>query len=235
MKNPKFLFPKIFILFFFILIVSSCIKNDGTIIGDAKVRIFNTVISDTARNFFFNNGLFAGATGQSALSTSTNSSYFVVVADRDYSVDARNSITGVSNGAVDYNFALGKNYSIFYTKADNLPATKPQLVVYEDMVRPNANMAQIKFINMGYTLGSDVMITDRGGNYKETIGRGKFTEYLKISDVDTNAATIFLNLVDSVGVVDSISYKGLAKGKVYTVIIEGTSRGKLKERLVSNN
>ncbi|TCD11102.1 hypothetical protein EZ449_06305 [Pedobacter frigidisoli] len=235
MKNPTFLFPKIFLLFFIALVISSCIKNDGSIIGDAKVRVFNTVISDTTRNFYFNNALFNSVSAVSALATSTNSSYFVVEAEKEYTIDSRNTITGVSNSSSKETFALGKNYSIYYTKSDSLPTTKPKMFIYQDTVRQNLNVAQVMFINYGYTLGSKVMITDRTKSFTETLGYGEKSGYRQIIEVGRSKTSLVLNLIDSTGVEDTISYTNFAKGKVYTVIIEGAKNGKLKERLVPNN
>lgn len=235
MKNPTFLFPKIFLLFFIALVISSCIKNDGSIIGDAKVRIFNNVISDTSKNFYFNGFLYNSIANQTALATSTNSSYLVVVADKEYTIDARNSLTGVSNSSVKGTFGLGRNYSIYYSKADTLPTTKPTMVIYEDTVRQNLNVAQILFINMGSTLKSKVQITDRTKSFTEILGYGEKSGYRKIIEVGRSKTSLVLNLVDSTGVEDTISYTNFAKGKVYTVIIEGAKSGKLKERLVANN
>lgn len=234
MKN-KLLFPKIFLLLTLAVLISSCIKNDNLIEGDAKVRIFNNIISDTTRNFYFNGAAFNSQSGQTALATGTNSSYFVVEADKEYEIDSRNSITSVSNSTIKQAFGLGRNYSVFYTKSDSLPATKAKLIVYEDTVRQNLNFAQIIFINMGYTLGSKVVIKDRAESFKEILGYGEKSGYRQITDIGKSKTSIVLNLVDSAGVQDSISYTNFVKGKVYTVIIEGAKNGKLKERLVPNN
>lgn len=235
MKKRNFLNPTLPFILFAIVLFSSCIKNDNFIVGDSKVRIFNTIISDTSTNFYFNEALFNSVSGVTALATSTNSSYFVVEADKEYKIDSRNSVTGTSNSEIKEMFALGKNYSIYYTKTDSLPGTKPKLIIFQDEVRQNDKMAQIIFINYGYTLRSKVIITDRKKTFTETIGYGEKTGYRQILDVDSSKSTIFLNLVDSTGVRDSISFRNLAKGKVYTVIIEGAKNGKMKQRLVPNN
>lgn len=236
MKRRNFLISsKLIILIFTVVLFSACIKNDNSIVGDAKVRIFNTVISDTSQNFYFNQALFNSVTGVSALATSTNTSYFVVEGDKEYLIDSRNSVTGVTNSSVKQSFALGKNYSIYYTIKNTLPTTKPEMIIYQDTVRQNNNVAQIMFINLGHTLGSKVDIKDKSGKIVESIGYGEKTTYKQISDVGKSNTSILLNLVDSAGVQDSISYTNFAKGKVYTVIIEGAKNGKLKERLVANN
>ena len=236
MNNPRFLFSKIFLLFFVILLASSCIKNDGSLSGDAKVRIFNTVISDTTKNFYFNNRLFNDLTSVSALATATNSSYFVVDADKEYTIDARNSITARSSDtSIVAKFGLGLNYSIYYTKVNATSGTKAKMVVYQDTVRPNATMAKVMFINMGYTLGSAVQITNRAKTFTDALAYGKKSKYYEFTSIKNNQATMLFNLADSTGVVDSLSFSGLALGKVYTVILEGAANGKLKERLVSNN
>ncbi len=220
---------------FAVICLSACIKNDNSIVGDSKVRIFNTIISDTSRNFYFNQALFNSVSGISALASSTNSSYFVVEAEKEYVIDARNSITGATTNSVKQTFALGKNYSIYYTVKNSLTTTKPEMIIYQDEVRQNNNFAQIMFINLGHTLGSKVSIKDKSGSIVETIGYGEKTTYKQISDVGMSKTSIILNLVDSAGVQDSISYTNFVKGKVYTVIIEGARNGKLKERLVPNN
>ncbi|RZL64298.1 MAG: hypothetical protein EOO93_07230, partial [Pedobacter sp.] len=218
MKKRNFLIsPKLIILMFAVICLSACIKNDNSIVGDSKVRIFNTIISDTSRNFYFNQALFNSVSGISALASSTNSSYFVVEAEKEYVIDARNSITGATTNSVKQTFALGKNYSIYYTVKNSLTTTKPEMIIYQDEVRQNNNFAQIMFINLGHTLGSKVSIKDKSGSIVETIGYGEKTTYKQISDVGMSKTSIILNLVDSAGVQDSISYTNFVKGKVYTV------------------
>jgi len=225
---------KILFSLFAVFLVSACIKNDNFIIGDAKVRIFNTIVSDTTRNFFFNNALFNSQSGVSALATATNSSYFVVQADKEYLIDSRNSITGTTSVSAKSTFALGKNYSIYYTKKNDLPATKPEFLIFPDLVRQDTTKAQVMFINLGYTLGSKVMIKNKDNTYATTLAYGEKSDYVSISNLKP-VSTLFFNLADSTGVVDSINYTNFIKGKVYTIILEGAKNGKLKQRLVANN
>lgn len=235
MNKRNFLIPKLSFILLAVVLFSACIKNDNFIKGDAKVRIFNTIISDTSRNFYFNQALFNSVSGVSALATSTNSSYFVVEAEKEYEIDSRNSVTGASNSSIKETFALGKNYSIFYTKSDSLAATKPRMIVYQDTLKQDNETARIMFLNLGYTLGSKVNIVDKGGNVYGRLGYGEKTDYKEIKDIGKSKTSIVLNLVDSAGVQDSISFNNFSKGKVYMVIIEGAKNGKLKERLVPNN
>lgn len=234
MKERNFLNPTLPFILFAIVLFSSCIKNDNFIVGDSKVRIFNTIVSDTSQNFFFNKALFNSVSGISALASSTNSAYFVIEADKEYEIDARNSITGVSNSSIKNVFSLGKNYSIYYTQTNNLSTTKPKMIIYEDLVRQDTSKAQIMLINLGHTLKSKVNIASKDSLYSTSLGYGEKTDYISIKTLKP-ASTLFFNLVDSTGVRDSISYTNFIKGKVYTIIIEGAKNGKLKERLVPNN
>lgn len=234
MKNTTLKTLKFFLLISFVLSLGACIKNDNFIKGDAKVRIFNSVVSDTTRNFYFNQALYNSQPSIAALASATNTSYFVVEGEKEYLIDSRNSITGVTNGSITQTFDLGKNYSIYYTKEDNQATTKPKMLILQDLVRQDTSKAQVMFINMGYTLASEVIIKSRDNSYTTSLGYGKKSEYVPISILKPSSTLLF-NLKDSVGVVDSISYSNFNKGRVYTIILEGTAGGKLKERLVPNN
>lgn len=230
MKKKSFLIPKLFLLALATICLSACIKNDNFIRGDAKVRIFNNVINDTSRNFFFNNVLL-----QTALTYNTNSAYLVVEGDKNYTIEARNNITSAASGSLvlQDSFKLGKNYSIYYTRKDTLPATVPNMVMFEDDVRQNVNEARVMFINLGYTLGSNVHFRSEDRKLDQTLKKGDKTDYISFTKVDSTAR-LYFNLVDSATVIDTISYTNFVRGRVYTILFDGTRRGKVKYRVVTN-
>lgn len=234
MKRFK-IFQKVFFSFAMLLLFSACFKSRDITTGDAKIRIFNNVISNSPVNFFFDNILYNGATGQNALAFNTSSSYFVVDGGRNYLISARNSLTRSLIDSIRSTFQVGRNYSIYLTQRDTLDSTGRKMVIFEDTVRQNLNFAQVIFINYGSTLKSPVMITDRAGSFKKEIAYGQKTEYVPISNLMNNQSTLILNLKDSLGVQDTISYTNFSLGRVYTVIINGNKTGKLIERLVPNN
>ncbi len=230
MKVNSFLIPKLVLLAFTTICISACIKNDNFIRGDAKVRIFNNVINDTSRNFFFNNVLL-----QTALTYNTNSAYLVVEGDKNYTIEAKNNITSAASGSLVLrdSFRLGKNYSIYYTKDDSLPSTVPKMLMFEDEVKQNINEARVMFINLGYTLGSNVHFRSEDRKVDLTLKKGDKTEYISFPNVNSNAR-LYFNLVDSTTVIDTISYTNFVKGRVYTILFDGTRAGKVKYRVVTN-
>ncbi|RDC55504.1 DUF4397 domain-containing protein [Pedobacter chinensis] len=233
MKKRNFLTSKLFFLLFAItLLVSSCIKNNNFIKGDAKIRVFHVASTDTTQNFFLN-----GRQLGSAATYGTNSSYIVVAGDSTYKITSRNinSANDLTTLAAVHP-SIGKNYSVYYTRKSTTAA--PELIYDEDDVRPNPDSAKVVFWNLGYTLGSPVIVTDSGNAFsKLTMVYGnkltrkiKVNKSTKISFVLTTPTTT--NPQPVVTLLDSTT---ISNGRVYTVIIDGSRTGELQKRLVSSN
>ena len=238
MKNTV-LFSKIFLLFACAFLVSSCIKNDNFIKGDAKIRYFQAAVTDTTQNFFLG-GIQSGA----STTYGSNSNYIVVAGDSSYTITSRNINTGIDSASTTQKFNIGANYSIFYTRTKT--TNQPVLNVYQDDVKQNLNVVKLKFINLGYTLLSDVIVKDDGQafpqfimKYGDTVSQSvKITKATKISFNLQNPISTqpLLNTLDSLATNTNTS-KSLAitKGLVYYVLLDGSKKGELQMRLVSSN
>jgi hypothetical protein len=237
MKNTRFIFPKILLLFFPVLMIFSCIKNDNFIKGDAKIRYFQAAVTDTTQNFFLK-GVQSGA----STVYGSNSNYLVVAGDSSYTITSRNINTGVDVASTNYKFAIGANYSIYYTRKTT--TSPPVLTVFQDNVKQSLDSVKLTFLNLGYTLGSKVIIQDDGKafdtfnmQYGDRISHTiKLSKATRISfTLETPVSTQpSVNALDSLPTTTSKSI-AISKGLVYTVLLDGTKKGELQMRLVSSN
>ncbi|MGY3052829.1 hypothetical protein ACVWYG_001025 [Pedobacter sp. UYEF25] len=210
------------------LFISSCIKNSDFIKGDAKVKFYNTVETGKAQDFYlgpdrYGSGVVYGA----------NTPYVVVPGDSaiKYNVISKNtaSPTAGPNASAEYSFNIGKNYSVFYTKSS---ATDSLLFIKRDDVTPDPDKAKIFIINLGYTLLSKVLVSDSLKTFADTnLGYNDTFGYVKLDPATTR---LYFKQVDSTRQ-DSVVSKSLAKGKVYTILIDGSSTGAMRTRLVTEN
>ena len=212
----------------FAMFISSCIKNNDFIKGDAKVKFYNTVQGGVSQDFYLGPDRYG-----SAVSYGNNTPYVIVPGDSaiKYKVIAKNtaSPTAGPNASLDYSFNIGKNYSVFYTKS---PANDSLLYIKQDDVAQDTGKVKIFIINLGYTLKSKIQIRDSLNyivpsslSFKENSG------YLKLNP---KGLRIYIKLADSTRE-DSVVGKNLTKGKVYTVLIDGSKIGKLQTRLITEN
>ncbi len=241
MKN-KVLFPKIFLLLTLAVLISSCIKNDNLIEGDAKVRYFQSAITDTTQNFFLN-GIQSGA----STTYGSNSNYVVVAGDSTYTITSRNINTGIDVANVIQKFDIGANYSVFYTHTT--PTSPAVLKVYTDDVKQDLNVVTLNFLNLGYTLGSDVIIKDDGGGFTEFVAKyGEKSTHKVVLSKATHISFALQTPIATqppVKTLDSIATTTangtdqtklvISKGLVYYVLLDGSKKGELQMRLVSSN
>jgi hypothetical protein len=221
------------------LMLFSCIKNDNFIKGDAKIRYFQTAVTDTTQNFYLK-GIQSGA----STTYGSNSNYIVVAGDSTYTITSRNINTGTDVASTSQKFDIGLNYSIYYTRKTT--TDPPVLTVYRDDVKQDLTVAKLTFLNLGYTLTSDVIIKDDGGAFPQFTM--KYGDRISHSVIVTKGTKISfalqtpistqppLNTLDSLAT-STTTQKSLAitKGLVYTVLIDGSKKGELQMRLVSAN
>lgn len=221
--------PKLLLLLTGICILTACVKNENLVKGDTKVRFFNTV-DQLAQDFYLNGSRTTSTTG---ISYGSSTDYLVLEGDKQYNILAKNTGTTKTGDSIKYTFNIGKNYSVFHSKSSE---TDSLLRIYEDNLTPDTANSRLFFINVGYTLGSKVIIKSRTSTLA-TLGNGENSGYIVLKPGFNSK--ISLNLVDSVNVVDTISYTNFYKGKTYTIVIDGVNKGankgKLRERLIVNN
>lgn len=229
MNFKAFTFLKLSFLFAVVCLITGCVKNDNLIKGDTKIRFFNNV-EQLSQDFYLNGIRNTTTTG---ISYGNSTDYLVFEGDKEYNISAKNTGTTKIGDSIRYTFGIGKNYSVFHAKTSE---TDSLIRVYEDNLTPDTANARLFFINLGYTLGSKVVIKSRTSTLA-TLANGENSGYVVLPP-GLNSK-IFLNLVDSISVIDTISYTNFYKGKTYTIIIDGVNKGankgKLKERLIVNN
>ncbi len=230
MNFKAFNFLKLSFLFTAVCLITACVKNDNLIKGDTKVRFFNNV--DQLSQDFYLNGIRRTTT--TGISYGNSTDYLVYEGDKEYNILAKNTGTTKIGDSIKYTFGIGKNYSVFYAKTSEIDSL---LTIYEDNLTPDPANARLFFINLGYTLDSKVNIRNRTSSFTASLANGENSGYIVLKP-DSNAK-IFLNLVNSTSVIDTIPATNFYKGKTYTIIIDGVNKGvnkgKLRERLIVNN
>ena len=233
MKN-YLLFYKIFIIFACAFLISYCIKNYNFIKGDAKIRFFQAASTDTTQNFYLN-GIQIGT----SVAYNTNTSYVVIPGDSVFNIASKNIGTGVdATSLANQQFKIGQNYSVFYYKEKTGGPAK--LKVYTDDVKPDLDSAKLTFLNLGYTLGSKVVITDSTNtanpiessidygeikNFKVKVNKSMKYAFKLSSPTATNPPPVVTRL-------DSVT---INNGRVYLILFDGDKKGELKNRIISSN
>jgi len=233
MKNTV-LFIKTFFLFACAFLISSCIKNDNFIKGDAKIRFFQAASTDTTQNFYLN-GIQIGT----SVTYNANTNYVVIPGDSTFKIASRNINTGVDVTVLaDQTFKIGQNYSVFYLKeAIDKPA---KLKVYQDDVKPDLDSAKLTFLNLGYTLGSSVVITDSTNTASPTESSIAYGG-IKTFKVKVNKAMKYAfklstpTATNPPPVVTRLDSLNINKGRVYLILLDGDKKGELKNRIIATN
>ncbi|WP_231463026.1 DUF4397 domain-containing protein [Pedobacter sp. Leaf132] len=220
------------IKFVLVLVIASfsiaCVKNDNNDY-DTRVRFLNAI--DQGAQDFYLNGLKVAP----AVVYGSSSSYITAAGDKEYNVYARGAGTSSISDSIKYLFSVGKNYTVYYTKKS---ATDSVLTVLEDDLARDASSVRLFFINLGYNLSSNVNIRNESSSVVKILGPGENSGYIKLPvDADAN---IYLNLLASPNVTDTILNTNFVKGNTYTIMIDGvnkgTNAGKLQKRvIVSSN
>lgn len=234
MKHSQFVIPKILLFLSTLLLLSACIKNDSTIAGDAKVIFSNYVSTGLSKDFYLDSVKYG-----SSVSYGSSTAYVVIPVNtylpegQTYKFSAKNFNTTLGlKGSLSQLIKIGKNYSVFYTKTKG---TTPDslLLFHEDDLKPDVNNTRLFFINLGYTLGSKVVIRDSLNTFTKTLDYGEMTDYIPVRFAGKNK--IYVNLVDSANVVDTLKSNRFSTGKIVTIVLDGNKGGKLLERLIANN
>ncbi|MET4081591.1 hypothetical protein ABIB40_001540 [Pedobacter sp. UYP30] len=228
MKNKFGVVLGLLLMVFSALFISSCIKNSDFIKGDAKVKFYNTVQNSKSQDFYLGADRYGSQVAYGA-----NTPYVIVPGDSaiKYNVTAKNTASPGAgpNASIESSFNIGKNYSVFYTKSS---AKDSLLYIKQDDITPDPDKAKVFIINLGYTLGSKVSVRDSSMVLPTTsIGYGEKIGYVKL---DPALTRLYFHQVDSTRV-DSVAGSKLYKGKVYTILIDGSVTGAMQTRLISEN
>ncbi len=112
--------------------------------------------------------------------------------------------------------------------------------VYTDDVRPDLDSAKLTFLNLGYTLGSSVIITDSTNTtnpVESTIEYGAI-KTLKVK-VNKNMKFAFKltspTATNPPPVVSRLDSLNINNGRVYLILLDGDKKGELKNRIISAN
>jgi hypothetical protein len=229
MKANSFIIPKLLLLMMGMFLIASCIKNENDVVGDTKIRFYNYVIRDTTQDFYIDSLRLAPS-----IAYGSGSSYLQVpiksMNGRNVKIISKNSSQKIANNSIEKLLQLGRFYSVYYTREK---PTDSLLKFYEDdLTISDKEKAKVQFINLGYTLKSKVNIRNENGVIQLNLGYGEKSDYFLVN-IDKNAS-IYSNVTDSIHA-DTILYTRFSKGKVYTILIDGSKIGKLQQQLIVNN
>lgn len=230
MKANSFIIPRLFLLMMGMFLITSCIKNENDVAGDTKIRFYNFVLSDTSQDFYIDSLRLA-----TSIAYGSSSSYLLVpikdaTKGRNVKIISKISSQKNTNNSIEKLLELGRFYSVYYTREK---PTDSLLKFYEDdLTISNKEKAKVQFLNLGYTLKSKVNIRNESGAIQLNLGYGEKSDYFLV-DVD-KGSSIYSNVTDSIRA-DTILYTRFSKGKVYTILIDGSRIGKLQQQLIVNN
>ena len=217
-----------------IAMLNACIKNKNFVEGDAKIKFYNNVIGSKSQIFYINGSLTTDGSNpyvdKFGLGYGGSTAYLIAPGNQTFKIFVKNANALDAHTTGDISLGIGENYSVFYTKKN---ASDSSLFIIKEDLTPDTSKTKLLFVNLGYTLKSKVIVRDSLNSFTKTLGYGEKSDYLFLKFAGKNK--LYFNLVDSAGVVDTLKSSNFYKGKVYTVLLEGSNNGKLKERLISNN
>lgn len=138
----------------FLFLLSSCMKNDDytEIIGEASVKIVNTVESSEPQDFYQNDKKIS----TTAVGYGQTSDYLTIIAGTATTVTFRNSGTATVNATGFIAPQLGLKYMMFYYFNSIGEGVVSGLL--NDTNAPAAGKIKVRFLNLGATLSNSINV-----------------------------------------------------------------------------
>ncbi len=226
MKIKNLFKPSVIFLLCVLTALTACIKNNDLIEGQSKIRFHNMAVGTISQDFFLDSVRYAPS-----IAYGSSSAYIVVPGNRTYSVLSKNTGRNGTITSLKQALKVGSNYSVFFAKKS---ATDSLLYFFEDDLKSDTTQgSKLLFLNLGYTLKSKVVLRDSLKSINQNLGYGEKTPYVFIKFNNKNP--LYVNLVDSADVIDTIKASNFYKGKVYTILFDGSKTGKLQTKIIANN
>jgi hypothetical protein len=196
----------------FVMVFSSCEKNDVDESGMARLKVVNASPNAGAQNFYLVNSSLIN-TGlefsQASDYLSTHSGNRLVASFRD-----KNTNVEYANGELW--MADGDSYTVYLAGQ----GSKARVKQYEDdLSAPSAGKAKVKFIHLSDGAPSDIRIKDGSGdNLVTNLSRNIESGYKNIAP---GTLSLSIYSTSTGNLVGNFSLSSFVEGKVYAVFITG--------------
>ncbi|SNC75683.1 protein of unknown function [Hymenobacter gelipurpurascens] len=169
-----------------------------------------------------------------------NSGYQVLNAgSKVFKVNVAGTTTTVATAT--QTVAKDKNYSLFAYSPSNQANSVAPLWVEDDLTAPAAGKAKIRVVHVGQGAASPLTLyrTESTGTATLLIPNISFGNASAFTEIDANTANLYLSNSSNVPVI-IIGSKVLAAGKIYTLVVRGSSTGlttdlQVKADFIENN
>jgi len=212
-----------FFMFAILVVVAcfvSCSKDNSNASVSAYVMAANSAQTSSPQDFYVDN-----AKQNNSPMAYGQSSGFIAINSGSHQGQFKTSSTANVNSSFSFTTSPGTYYTIYY--ADDNSATTTQ----NDRTAPQSGNSRVRFINLNAALNSSVDFGINGGakvvsglayktasTYNEVAAASQFSLY------SSGSSTVLLNIP----VV-------LQAGKIYTVVISGTTSATVSYTLVAEN
>lgn len=202
--------------------VVSCSKNDNQANPPALVMAANTAQGSAAQDFYVDNN----KQNTSALAYGQSTNYFSVTAGDTHQSQFKASSTSTVDATYSLQLAPGGYYSVYF--ADNNTVTAYQ----NDRTPPQSGAARIRFINLSAALTSNVdFASSTGATVVSGLASRAASSYY---DIATLSSSFSLKASGSSSVLLNIPVV-LQAGKIYSIIVSGTTSATLTYSVIAEN
>lgn len=208
-------------------IFSSCekdeVERDGTIVGEAKIRLINASQRSSAVDFYLNDAKINSA----ALAYGEGSEYIKIASGTK--TTKVNSGTSILETGVGFNFVPTFSYTSFFVEDKDGAG---EILTFEDNLGAvESGKSRIRFINLSPNFSNSIHVSLTGGELLVNALPFKASSGYFMVQSGTN---IGVSVVGA-GILKIASGSEFETGKNYTVWVSGTSNSNLSINKITYN
>ena len=222
--------PRIFVLLAallaFVVLFSSCDKDDDPVEGNAQVMIVNSVSGSAAQDFYLDNV----KVNSQAVAYSENSGYITTRSGDDRQAEFRTAGTATVNWSSEVDIDAGEKYTFFFTGSES-PSSSGALMLEDDTSAPPPGKAKVRFVNLanGYTT-ANLLVTGGTAWAVNTV----FVYASEYMSVNAGTYSLQTNLASNLSTAVSLGDFSLEAGKIYTIYTSGLLNGSASTAVVAS-
>lgn len=207
--------------------LASCKKNEPEppVIGDAKMRVINTVSGSTGQDVYQNDTKLS----TSAITYGQHTEYLTVKGGVSSSVFLKNQGTQVQSASTIASFYADQSYTLFYYS--NATGAGAIAGVVDDNTPVASGKVRVRFMNLGTILSNYINVNITGGNAVISgLAPGHLSAY-NIFDANTSLT------VNVIGATETkvIPATEFVSGKIYTVWFDAANPNLANYHIVLQN